>query len=703
MENLDNKINIIVIKRNGKKVDFDGTKIAIAIKKGFDSILVEGQNKKYTDKDINKVFLAVLKNIEEFQKQNDRIKIEEIQDLIEDELKSQKYIDVYKSFSVYRENRKKSREVFLNEKKQHKFIKVIENLGLQSRNDADFIEHNNPENMLKVYGSAVSEEFTKAYLIREKYSEAHEEGDFFIHYLDYIPTGATANIGLDLEKIFREGYKISGVKVREPQSIMSYALQTTMAIKAARKEQSGEQILPAFDYFLSQGVLKSFKKQFRMEVFSLLEFTEFDKFVATNGIEREIDRIESIDLDIKIFFQYLRESEQLQRLLVGAYKRALQATDKLTYQALEAFLHNVNILDNETKQVTTVNFGTDTSAEGRMIIKNLLEVFEKGIGDFTQTDLPYLVFKIKEGINLYEEDKNHDMLEKAYLLLEKGYNISFVILDAKHNRKLYIKDDFSTETVTSNLRHRVIDNIIDPKKATSFGRGNIAIVTINLPRLGIKNMNFKETKEFFNDLEKIMLLAKDHLLERFEIQCEKRKSLYPFLLEENVWLDADRLKEEDRLRRALKQGNFSIGFVGLDECVKALTGKKQGESEESQKLAQKIIKIMRNICDEFSEEENLNFTLLATKDEIVGKTFLQLDRAIYGKIDGITDKKYTDSFFAGNNLPLTEKIKIESNYHALCNGGHELVLNKSEVKTKKSFLRIISELIEYNIGYVSFK
>ena len=573
MENLDNKIDIAVIKRNGRKVDFDGTKIAIAIKKGFDSVIVDEQNSKYTDKDINKVFLAVLSKIEIFKKSNDRIKIEEIQDFIEEELQKQKYFDVYKSFSTYRENRKKSREVFLNEKKQHKFIKVIENLGLQSRNDVSVADYNNPENLLKVYGSAVSEEFTKAYLIREKYSKAHEEGDIFIHNLDYVPTGATVNIGLDLEKIFREGYKTSRVKVREPQNIMSYALQTTMVISAARKEQCGEQIIPAFDYFLARGVLKTFKKQFKLEVFSLLEFTEFDIFVAKNGIEREIDKIETIDFDIKIFFQYIRESSQLKRLLIEAYNRALVTTDKLTYQALEAFMHNINILDNETGKETTINLGTDISAEGRMIINNFLNVFEKGIGDYTKTNIPHIVFKIKDGINLNEDDKNYDLFLKAYDLILKEYNISFIILDAKYNKKLYIQNDFSTEVAVSSLRNRIVDNIIDPRKATPFSRGNINITTINLPRLGIKNMKKKETKEFFIDLENIMNLVKDQMLERFEIQCDKRKSLFPFLLEENVWLDGDRLKENDRLRRALKQGNFSIGFIGLDECVKALVGK----------------------------------------------------------------------------------------------------------------------------------
>ena len=703
MEKTENKINIVVIKRNGKKVNFDGTKIAIAIKKGFDSVELEGQEPKYIEKDINKVYLAVLSNIENFQKDNDRIKIEEIQDLIEAELKKQKYTDVYESFSTYRENRKKSREVFLNEKKQHKFIKVIENLGLQSINDSDIKEQTTPEDMLKIYGSAVSEEFTKAYLIREKYSEAHEEGDVFIHFIDYIPTGATANIQLDLEKIFREGFNVAGIKIREPQNIMSYALQTTMAISAARKEQCGEQTIPAFDYFLSKGVLRTFKKQFRFEVFSLLEFTEFDKFVATNGIEREIDKIETIDFDIKNFFQYLRDSEQLQRLLVEAYNRALKTTDKMTYQAIEAFLHNVNILDNETRQETAINLGTDTSAEGRMVIKNYLEAYKKGVGDFHKTDKPLLVFKVKDGINLNEEDKNYDLFNQAYDLIVNGYNISLVLLDAKQNKKIYIKDDFSTEATASALRHRVIDNIIDPKKSTPFSRGNISIVTINLPRLGIKNMHLKETKDFFSDLDQIMNLAKDQLLERFEIQCDKKKSSFPFLLEENIWLDADRLKEEDRLRRALKQGNFSIGFVGLDECVMALTGKKQSESIESQKLAQKIIKNMRNKCDEFSEEYNLNFTLLATKDKHISKNFIQLDRAIYGKIEGITDKEYTDSFFVSGNIALDKKIKLESNYHILCNGGHELVLSINDIKLKKNFFNLLENLIDNNIGFVSFK
>lgn len=216
-------------------------------------------------------------------------------------------------------------------------------------------------------------------------------------------------------------------------------------------------------------------------------------------------------------------------------------------------------------------------------------------------------------------------------------------------------------------------------------------------------MHLKETKDFFNDLDKIMNLVKDQLVERFEIQCDKRKSLFPFLLEGNVWLDGDRLKDDDRLRRALKQGNFSIGFIGLDECVKALTGKKQYESKDAQKLAQKIVKIMRNKCDEFSEELNLNFTLVATKNEKILQNFLELDRAIYGKIDGITDVKYTDSFFTNSNITLNEKIKIESNYHSLCNGGHELILNKNDIKTKKNFFTVINKLIENSIGFVSFK
>lgn len=704
MPELEQDIDITVIKRNGKKVAFDGTKIAIAIKKGFDSVFKESPEYNYTEKDINKTYKNVLKRIKEHEKTSDKIKIEEIQDYIELELKNNGYDDIYKAFHIYRENRKRSRELFFNEKKQHKFIKIIENLGMENTGEEQIKIHGvkRPESLMKEYGSAVSEEFAKAYLIKPKFSEAHEEGDIYIHHLDYIPTGSTVNIQIDLEKIFEQGFVNAGVHIRKPQSIMSYSALTIMVINAISKEQSGTQTIPAFDHFFAKGVLKTFKKEFKREIFSLLEFTEFDQFVAVNGIERELNRLETIDFNIEIFFQYVRESKQLQRLLRQAYEKALDNTKSQTTQALEAFIHNINITDNEKGSITSVNLGTDTSKEGRLITKLFLRACDKGIASDMKLEKPFIVFKVKKGINLDKEDTNYDLLEMAHNLAKQGKNISFLFLDAKYNLDKYVKGDFATEACSSSDRTRVLDNMIDPKKAVSFSRGNIAITTINLPRIGIKNRNVKNKEKFFEDLDEVMEIAKDQLLEQFEIQCDKRKDFFPMLLNENVWMDGDRLKQEDRTRRALKQGNFSIGFIGLDQCLKALFAKTEPRGKKENNLGIEIIKFMRKKCDEFTKTYNLNFTLLGTTNDNIAEEFLKLDRSIYGSIKGITDKRYENSFFITENIPQEEKIKQEAPYHELCNGGHEIILDKKAITKQEDFIQLLHKLIANNIGLLSF-
>lgn len=483
---------------------------------------------------------------------------------------------------------------------------------------------------------------------------------------------------------------------------MSFALLTNMIIDSAREEQSGSQTIPAFDYFFSKGVLYTFKKEFKKEVFSLLNFTEFDQFVAINGIEREMEKIETIDFNIDIFFQYVRQSINLRRLLEEGYKRAIKNTEDKTYQAIEAFIHNVNISDNKSNKITSINLGTDTSAEGRLVTKKVLQALKNGIGYNKKTNKPLVVFKIKDGVNLKAGDKNFDLLQEVFEMIKNKYNISLVLLDSKENLKIYIENNFATEAAFSSDRTRVIDNFIDPRREITFSRGTIAINTINLPRLGIKNMSEKDIKGFFEDLDEVLELAKAELLEQFEIQCEKKKKNFPFLLGQNVWLDSDRLKDEDRLRRALKQGNFSIGFIGLEECLKALLNVKTIDSEEAIKLGNKIVKHMRNKCDEFTQQENLNFTLYATGDKKIAEKFTQLDRSIYGKIEGITDSVYTDSFMISKKVTNKEKIKIEGIYHNLTNGGHEIYLNIDEIKDFNDFKKTLNTLIEKNIGVASF-
>ena len=312
--------SIIVIKRDGKRVNFDGTKIAIAIKKGFDSI--EG---KYNEDDVNKVYNKVISKIAESKAE--KIKIEEIQDLIEEELKENGYEDVYKSFSDYREKRNQSRELFLDEKRKHKFLKALEKLGLTTKLNLENTENENTidEKMLS-YGKTVSEEFTTSYLMKKKFSTEHENGDIFINKIEFYPMGATESCQIDLEKLYADGFKAGNSSMREPQSISSYTMLAIIAIASNQKDQDGEESIPNFDYYMAEGVLKTFKKEFRQTIYDILEYTDYDKFIALNGIDREIDKLSTIDFNIEQFYKFTRDSEELKRMFRIVYQNALKKT-----------------------------------------------------------------------------------------------------------------------------------------------------------------------------------------------------------------------------------------------------------------------------------------------------------------------------------------------------------------------------------------
>lgn len=386
--NEENLANLTVIKRSGKRVTFDGLKIAIAIKKGFDSI--EG---KYDEYDVNKIYNKV---IERILKQNiDKIKIDEIQDMIEEELKENGYEDVYLSFSEYREKRNQSREIFFEEKRKHKFLKALEKLGLTTKENGEMIQTNkNAVETLEDYGKTVAEEFATSYLLKKKFSDEHENGDIFINKIESYPMGSTECTQIDLEKLFTDGFSTENCSMREPQSISSYSMLAIIAISSNQKDQNGEQSIPAFDYYMAPGVLKTFKKEFRQTIYDILEYTDYDKFIAINGIEREIDKLTTIDFDIEQFYKFTREAEELKRMFRIVYKKALEKTNKQTYQAMEAFVHDLNSLC--PSKLTTINLGTDISEEGRIIISNILKTIETGIGENKTPISPKVVFKVKK-------------------------------------------------------------------------------------------------------------------------------------------------------------------------------------------------------------------------------------------------------------------------------------------------------------------
>ena len=721
MVDIEEKIlAITVVKRNGKKVDFDGSKIAVAIKKGFDSVTTE-EEKKYNEKDIQKIYQKVIKRIDkEFVSNNiDKIKIEEIQDLIEDELKKNNYNDVYESFSEYRERRAASRQAFADEKKMHKFLKSIEGLGLKSASEEDSkrenanIDGNSAMGTMLQYGSTVSKEFAKAYLMKKKYAEAHDSGDIHIHDMDFLPMGTTTCMQIDLNKLFKNGFSTGHGHLRPPKDIMSYSALAAIAIQSNQNDQHGGQSIPAFDYYLAPGVLMTFKKQFKQSMYELLDFTDFISFVNMDKVAKEIDKLTSIELDIDTFESIYKDSKEVKRIFEKAYETALAKTDRATYQAMEAFVHNLNTMHSRAgAQVpfSSINFGTDTSAEGRMVTKNYLLSVDAGLGKGETPIFPISIFKVKEGVNYNKEDPNYDLFKLSCKVSAKRLFPNFSFIDSPFNKQYYKEGDFTTEVGYMGCRTRVLANVADPNKAVTPGRGNLSFTTINLPRLGIKHGIITNEKTdlngFFEELGNLMDMVKDQLLERFEIQCSKKMYNFPFLLGQGVWLDSEKLKPNDRLRKILKHGTLSIGFIGLAECLKALIGKHHGESEEAQKLGLKIVKFMREKCDEYCKQYNLNFTCLATPAEGLSGRFTSIDKAIYGRIKGVTDREYyTNSFHVPvyYNISVVDKIKKEAPYHAFTNAGHisYIELDGDTANNVEAFEQIVRLMKENNMGYAA--
>ena len=540
-EVIDKLENLTVIKRNGKKVDFDHTKIALSIKKGFDSVEVdtedEVQERKYTTKDVQKVYQSVLKRIEKLAKNTDKFKIEEIQDLIEEELSKKGYEDVYKSFSEYRDRRNASRQLFFEDKKTHKFLKSLENLGLKSANEEDAkrenanIDGNSPMGTMLQYGATVSKEFAKAYLMKPEYATMHDNGTIHIHDMDFLAMGTTTCCQINLERLFKNGFDTGHGFVRPPQDISTYGALAAIVVQANQNDQHGGQAIPALDYYLAPGVLKTFKKQFKQTIYDFLDLDGFLPVVNIDRIIREIDKIESMELNVEEFSDYQKGSDRIQEIFRKAYEKALQKTDRATEQTMESFIHNLNTMHSRAgAQVpfSSVNFGTDTSPEGRMVIKNFLLAADRGLGNGETPIFPVSIFKVKEGVNYNKEDKNYDLFRLACQVSAKRLFPNFAFIDAPFNLAFYKEGDVNTEVSYMGCRTRVVADVTSPDNQIVTGRGNLSFTTINLPRLGIKygialgERDKADMKGFYEELGEIIDKVRDQLLERFEVQCNKR-------------------------------------------------------------------------------------------------------------------------------------------------------------------------------------
>ena len=720
MVDTEEKLDLIVVKRNGKKVDFDGSKIALAIKKGFDSVNEQDEETglyKYDSKDIKVVYNDVIKTIE--KEYSEKIKIEEIQDLIENSLAKKGYDEVHDSFAEYRERRSQSREMFIDDKRMHKFLKTIEGLGLKSADEDDTkrenanVDGDTAMGTMLQYGSTVSKEFAKSYLMKKKFADAHDDGDIHIHDMDFIPMGTTTCMQIELDRLFKKGFSTGHGYLRPPKDIASFGALAAIAVQANQNDQHGGQSIPAFDFYMAPGVLMTFKKQFKQQINDFLDLQGLLSHISMDRVAREIDKLESIKFGIEIFEPIYKESDSIKRLFEKAYDKAYTKTDRITFQAMEAFVHNLNTMHSRAgAQVpfSSVNFGTDISPEGRMVSLNFLKATDEGLGKGETPIFPVSIFKVKEGINFNLEDPNYDIFRKSCEVSAKRLFPNFSFLDAPFNLAFYKPGDYRSEVGYMGCRTRVMSDVTDLNNQTTGGRGNLSFTSINLPRIGIKHgIGLKERDKadmdaFYSELSNTMDLVKDQLLERFEIQCNKRCYNFPFLIGQGVWTDGDKLKPTDRMRKILKHGSLTLGFIGLAETLKALIGEHHGESEKAQKLGLEIIGFMRKKCDEYSKEYNLNFALIATPAEGLSGRFVNIDRAIYGKIKGITDKNYyTNSFHVPvyYNTSIKHKLEIEAPYHELTNGGHisYIEFDGNTAMNVDAFESVIRMMKELGIGY----
>ncbi|PXY99828.1 anaerobic ribonucleoside triphosphate reductase [Commensalibacter melissae] len=566
--------------------------------------------------------------------------------------------------------------------------------------------------MLK-YGSEGSKFFIDQYILPEKIAHAHQNGDIHIHDKDFYMLTETC-CQIDLIKLFKKGFSTGHGYLREPNSIESYSALACIAIQANQNEMHGGQSVPNFDYAMADGVKKTFRQEF-WKVFSI--FLQIETQLGNVEIDVFQDQVEHRIgvIGLQFLESYGEKLYQFENLGVDleiirkaynfACKKALGTTERRTYQAMEAFIHNLNTMNSRAgAQVpfSSINYGSDTSEEGRMAIRNLLLATKAGLGNGETPIFPVQIFKVKEGINFNPIDKNYDLFKLAMETSALRLFPNFSFIDAPFNKVFYKQGDYKTEVAYMGCRTRVLGNVYDPDRQTICGRGNLSFTSINLPRLALKAKG--NTDLFFQLLDEMIHLSFRQLIHRFQIQCRKKVKNYPFLMGQGIWIDSENLSENDEVAEVLKHGTLTIGFIGLAETLKALVGFHHGESEIAQELGLKIVSHMRKKTDEVAKRTKLNFSLIATPAEGLSGRFVLMDREKYGVISGVTDRDYyTNSFHVPVYYPVKahEKIRLEAPYHELTNGGHitYIELDGDIYKNLDAFEIIIRYMKQSGIGY----
>lgn len=669
----------IVEKRDGRVVGYNEEKIKAAIRKAMLTTEM-GEDEALIQKITDRVGIGG----------KERMTVEEIQDRVEIELMKSARKDVAKRYIAYRDQRSIARRA----KTRDMFLEIIEAKNNDITRENANMNTDSPAGMMMKFASETTKPFVDDYLLSPDVKTAVKNNYLHIHDKDYYPTKSLTCVQHPLDKILRHGFVAGHGESRPAKRIETASVIACISLETAQNEMHGGQAIPAFDFYLAPFVRSSLIEELRnLEQLTGKDLSKLYHIELKDFLKRDLDG--------------LPEEERL-------LQHAVNRTVERVHQAMEAFIHNMNTIHSRGgNQVvfSSINYGTDTSAEGRCVIRELLNSTYEGVGNGATAIFPIQIWKKKRGVSYLPEDPNYDLYKLACKVTARRFFPNFLNLDATYNRhELWRADDperYRYEVATMGCRTRVFENRYGEK--TSVGRGNISFSTINIVRLAIEVMNVQDKEEriarFFQKLDEVLDITAQQLHERFQFQKTALAKQFPLVMSV-LWNGADKLGRNDSIESVINQGTLGIGFIGLAECLIALVGKHHGESEEAQALGLKIVRHMRSRVNDFSETYGHNYSVLATPAEGLSGKFTKKDRKSFGIIPGVTDKEY---YTNSNHVPVyyhcspRHKAKVEAPYHELTGGGHifYVEIDGDATHNEESIMQIVDLIDKYNMGYGS--
>lgn len=668
-----------VVKRDGRIVGFNKEKIAAAIRKAM-LTTEQGEDEKLINQIADRI---------EFRGK-EQSSVEEIQDMVEMELMKSTRKEVAKRYISYRNRRSIARKA----KTREIFLEIVEAKSNDVTRENANMNADTPAGMMMKFASETTKPFVDDYLLSEQTLWAVNNNYLHIHDKDYYPTKSLTCIQHPLDKILEHGFSAGHGESRPTKRIETASIIGCISMETVQNEMHGGQAIPAFDFYLAPYVRKSYIEEVKtLENFTGKDLSHLYDAPIDDYIVRELDGLEG--------------DERMKQ-------HAINRTVGRTHQSMEAFIHNMNTIHSRGgNQVvfSSINYGTDTSAEGRCVIRELLISTYEGVGNGSTAIFPIQIWKKKRGVSYLPEDRNYDLYKFACKVAARRFFPNFVNLDAtfNHHEKWDAADPkrYLYEVATMGCRTRVFENRYGEK--TSVARGNLSFSTINIVRLAIECMEIEDKQaridKFFEKLDEILEITASQLCDRYDFQKTALAKQFPLLMSA-LWAGSENLKPTDTVESVINQGTLGIGFIGLAECLIALVGKHHGESDEAQALGLRIVTRMRDKANEFSERYNHNFSVLATPAEGLSGKFTVRDRKQFGEIKGITDKIY---YTNSNHVPVyykcspKHKAEIEAPYHELTRGGHifYVEIDGDATHNPQAIMDIVDLVDKYNLGYCS--